>query len=226
MRVLVVTVLLASCSPSPTPKTAPTEKPAEHPKPLVHRFEKAEDWAKEFDDPSRDAWQKPDLVIAAMKIAEGSTVVDLGTGTGYFLGRLSRAVGGKGKVIALDVEPDMIRYVKERAQKESLANVEARVVATDDPGLAEASVDRVLVVDTWHHIPGRKEYAAKIARALRPGGALCIVDFTKEAPHGPPKHHRLAPEDAIGELGAAGLSAERVPAALPEQWIVVGRRPG
>jgi ubiquinone/menaquinone biosynthesis C-methylase UbiE len=226
MRVLVLTVLLAGCAPSPAPKTATTDKPADHPKPLVHRFEKAEDWAKEFDDPARDAWQKPDLVVSSMKIAEGSTVVDLGTGTGYFLGRLSRAVGSKGKVLALDVEPDMIRYVKQRAQKESLANVEARVVATDDPGLAQASVDRVLVVDTWHHIPGRKEYAEKLARALKPGGALYIVDFTKEAPHGPPKHHRLAPEDAIGELTSAGLAAERVTADLPEQWIVVGRRPG
>jgi cyclopropane fatty-acyl-phospholipid synthase-like methyltransferase len=119
----------------------------------------------------------------------------------------------------------MIRYVKERAQKEGLANVEAKVVATDDPGLAEGSVDRVLVVDTWHHIAGRKEYAAKIARALRPGGALFVVDFTKEAKHGPPEHHRLAPEGVIAELAAAGLSAERVPAELPDQWIVAGRRP-
>jgi SAM-dependent methyltransferase len=218
MRSLILTVWLAGCGAAPAPKTA------EHPKPLVHRFQKPEEWAKEFDDPARDAWQKPDLVVDSMKIVEGSTVADLGTGTGYFLGRLSRAVGGKGKVIALDIEPDMIRYVKERAQRESLANVDARVVTTDDPALAEASVDRVLVVDTWHHIASRKEYAAKIARALRPGGALYIVDFTLEAPHGPPKHHRLSPEDAVAELRAAGLAAERVPADLPEQWIVVGRR--
>ena len=80
MRVLVLTMVLAGCAPSPAPKTTADERPAEHPKPLVHRFEKAEDWAKEFDDPARDARQKPDLVVSLMKIAEGSTgLVPVGT---------------------------------------------------------------------------------------------------------------------------------------------------
>jgi SAM-dependent methyltransferase len=152
-------------------------------------------------------------------------VADLGAGTGYFLPHLSRAVGPKGKVLGLDIEPDMVRYMNERAAREGLANVEARVVPGDGPGLAPASVDRVMIVDTWHHIPERVAYAQKLRAALAPGGAVYVVDFKKEAKHGPPPSHRLAPEDVMKELAAAGLSVEKVDVALPEQWVVAGKAP-
>jgi ubiquinone/menaquinone biosynthesis C-methylase UbiE len=192
--------------------------------PLVHRFEKADDWAKVFDDPARDGWQKPAHVVALMKIEEGSTVVDLGAGTGYFLRHLSGAVGAKGKVLALDVEADMVRYMKERIAREKLANVEARAIGGDDPQLADGSVDRILIVDVWHHVPDRRAYAAKLARALRPGGALYVVDFTKDAEHGPPKHLRLAPEQVIEELKSGGLDAKTIDEELPDQYVVRATR--
>jgi predicted methyltransferase len=193
--------------------------------PLVHRFQNAAEWAKDFDDPARDAWQKPAEVIAAMRLAEGMIVAEVGAGTGYFLPHLSRAVGPRGRVLALDIEPDMVRYMRERAAREGLANVEPKVVALDDPGLAPGSVDRVLVVDTWHHVDARAAYAAKLRAALRPGGAVYIVDFTKDSGRGPPPHHRLAAEEVARELTAAGLAAEGIAETLPDQYIVVGRRP-
>ncbi|UQA57970.1 class I SAM-dependent methyltransferase [Polyangium aurulentum] len=190
----------------------------------MHRFEKAEDWAKEFDDPARDAWQKPAEVVALMKIAPGMTVADIGAGTGYFEPHLSRAVGPSGKVLALDVEPDMVRYLGERAKREKLANVEARAAQLADPGLGDASVDRVLIVDTWHHIDARPAYAAKLLKALKPGGLVVIVDFTMDAKHGPPKEHRIAPEKIVEELKGAGLPAQIATESLPEQYIVIGAR--
>jgi ubiquinone/menaquinone biosynthesis C-methylase UbiE len=193
--------------------------------PLVHRFEHAEQWAKTFDDPARDAWQMPAEVVARLELRAGMTVADVGAGTGYFMPYLSRAVGPQGRVLALDVEPDMVRYLGERAAREALSNVQARVVAVDDPGLASGSVDRILIVDTWHHIPNRVIYAKKLGKALSPGGALAIVDFTIEAKHGPPPHHRLPPEEVVKELTQAGLAATIVAEDLPEQYIVVGRRP-
>jgi ubiquinone/menaquinone biosynthesis C-methylase UbiE len=195
-----------------------------HHGPLVHRFQNAEQWAKEFDDPARDAWQKPAEVIAALRLSPGMTVVDLGAGTGYFLPHLSRAVGPKGKVIALDIEPDMVRYMKERAAREGLANVEARVVGTEDPALPAGSVDRLLIVDTWHHIDGRPAYAKKLAAALAPGGAVYVVDFTAEAHRGPPKEHRLAPAQVAAELAQGGLATKIVPSSLPDQYVVEGVR--
>jgi ubiquinone/menaquinone biosynthesis C-methylase UbiE len=190
---------------------------------LVHRFEKAEDWAKEFDDPARDAWQKPAEVIAAMNITPGMTVADIGAGTGYFEPHLSRAVGPTGKVLALDIEPDMVRYLRERAAKEKLANVTAQLAAPADTGLAAGSVDRILIVDTWHHIPDRTAYAQKLRTALRPGGLVIIVDFTLEAAKGPPKEHRITPEAMISELDAGGLSGKAIDESLPDQYIVVAK---
>jgi ubiquinone/menaquinone biosynthesis C-methylase UbiE len=187
-------------------------------------FSNAAHFARAFDDPERDASQKPDEVIARLGLEPGSVVVDLGSGTGYFVPRLSRAVGPSGKVLALDVEPNMVEHVRERARKAGLANVESRKVPYDDPELAPASVDRVLIVNTWHHIDRRVEYARKLARALKPNGELWIVDFTLEAPHGPPAQHRLTAQQVVNELEQGSLVAEVVePEGLPDQYLVRGR---
>ena len=192
--------------------------------PLVHRFDDAERWAREFDNPERDAWQKPDEVVRLLALAPGMVVADLGAGTGYFMGRLSKAVGDKGTVYALDVEDDMVRYLAARAKKAGLANVLAMKVGVDDPGLAPGSCDRVLVVDTWHHIPSRAAYVPKLARALRKDGLVLVVDFTKDAKHGPPPAHRLEADAVKRELEAAGLEATVLPSTLAEQWVVAGKK--
>lgn len=213
---------IAACSPSSSPH-ADHGHHHHHGGPLVHRFENAEQWAKELDGPARDAWQHPADVIAALRLAPGMTVADVGAGTGYFLPHLSRAVGPGGKVLALDIEPDMIRYMNERAGREGLANVEAHLVPLDDAQLPAGGVDRVLIVDTWHHIDGRVAYAAKLRAGLAPGGAVFVVDFKLEASHGPPREMRLSPEQVAAELTQGGLVAEVVPSPLPEQYIVAGR---
>jgi len=190
---------------------------------MPHRFEHADEWAKQFDDPSRDAWQQPDRVIAALALAPAMTVADVGAGTGYFSVRLARAVP-EGEVIATDIEPDMVRYLGDRAQREHLPNIKPVLATADDPNLAPASVDRILVVDVWHHIADRQRYAAGLAKALRPGGKLAIVDFTAAADRGPPKAMRLAPDAIIADLRSAGLSATLDPTQLPDQFIVIGTR--
>jgi ubiquinone/menaquinone biosynthesis C-methylase UbiE len=204
---------------------APPAAPATHHAhgPLVHRFEHADEWAKEFDDPARDAWQKPADVVAAMDLRRGMLVADIGAGTGYFEPYLSRAVGPEGTVLALDREPDMVRYMKERGEREKWTNVKPALVSGDDPGLPAGKVDRILLVDTWHHVPAREEYAKKLRAALAPKGAVFVVDFTMEATHGPPKHHRITPEQVARELASAGLAAEVARVGLPEQYVVVGR---
>jgi SAM-dependent methyltransferase len=194
-----------------------------HPATMVHRFDDAEAWAKVFDDPARDAWQHPDDVVAALGLSPDMAVADVGAGTGYFTIRLARAVP-RGHVIATDLEPDMVRYLVERAQREKLGNVRAVLATGDDPRLEATSVDRILVVDVWHHVADRGAYAKGLANALRPGGQIAIVDFTQEATHGPPREHRLRPEVIIADLRAAGLDASLAPTGLPDQFIVVGTR--
>lgn len=212
----------APAKPAPEPLPAGAEH--HHPAAMVHRFDNAETWAKVFDDPARDAWQHPDDVVAALGLTASMTVADVGAGTGYFTVRLARAVPS-GQVIATDIEPDMVRYLTERATREGLPNVRAVLSTGDDPRLAPGSVDRVLVVDVWHHISDRARYAKGLAAALRPAGQVAIVDFTSAATHGPPRKHRLPPETIIADLKAAGLDAQVSPTQLPDQFIVVGTRP-
>ena len=212
-----ILVVVTACShPQPAPEH-------HHDDGMPHRFEHADQWAKSFDDPSRDAWQQPDQVIAALELDPKMTVADIGAGTGYFTVRLARAVPD-GKVIATDIEPDMVRYLGERARKEQLANISTVLAERGDPKLPPASVDRELVVDVWHHVDDRVAYARGLAAALKPGGKLAVVDFKMEATHGPPKHHRLAPEAIVADLKAAGLDAAVSPTKLPEQYIVVATK--
>jgi SAM-dependent methyltransferase len=226
MRRLVLVLGLAGTVPAACGAGAPhgAEHGHVHAGPAGHRFEKAEDWVGAFDDPGRDAWQMPQAVVALLAIAPGMTVADLGAGTGYFEPHLSRAVGPSGKVLALDVEQDMVRYLGERAAREHLGNVVALQVAFDDPGLPAGAVDRVLIVDTWHHIADRAAYVRRLATGLAAGGTVTVVDFTKESPMGPPPAHRLTAAEVVAELEAGGLAAQVVDEPLPHQYAVVGRR--
>jgi ubiquinone/menaquinone biosynthesis C-methylase UbiE len=181
-------VTLAACGGSARPE--PASPPAQDRHALQHRFESAEVCARSFDDPARDRWQQPALVLDALELGPGMVIADIGAGTGYFAVRLARAVPD-GQVIATDIEPDMIRYMTERAAREQLPNLRAVLTPPTDPQLAAGTVDRILVVDVWHHIDDRVGYARALARALRPGGKLAIVDFTHEATHGPPPEMRL-----------------------------------
>lgn len=188
-----------------------------------HSFANAEEWAKRFDDPARDEWQRPDDVIRALALSPTSVVADVGAGTGYFTMRIARIVS-RGQVIATDIEPDMVRYLAERAGREKLTNVRAVAATPTTSGLSPSSVDVILVVDVWHHIADRVAYARDLAAALRPGGRLFVVDFTLTTHRGPPPAMRLAPEAIIADLAAAGLVAKVSSVALPDQYIVEAQR--
>jgi SAM-dependent methyltransferase len=192
---------------------------------MQHDFSDTARFEALFDAPDRDGWQRPVEVIALLEAAPGATVVDLGTGTGYFLPFLSVAVGASGRVIALDAEPAMVEHVRARAAREGLTRVEARSVGAADPGLDARSVDRILVVDTWHHLPDRAAYAAHLRDALRDGGSILVVDYTPQSPHGPPPALRVPAEIVASELAAAGLRVETVAAEqLPYQYVVRATR--
>ncbi len=187
-----------------------------------HRFERAEEWARVFDDPARDAWQKPDQVIELLKLFRTDRVADLGAGTGYFAARIARALP-EGVVFAADVEPDMVRYLGERAAREKLSNLRPVLTKADAAPLPEA-VDLALVVDTYHHLPDRAGYFRRFAARLRPGGRVAIIDFTKESPEGPPPEHRLTPAQVEAEMTEAGYVLAARHDVLPRQYFLVFRR--
>jgi len=186
-----------------------------------HRFHDADKWAKVFDDPARDAWQKPHEVIVALGLAPDALVADIGSGTGYFAARLAHRVP-KGRVYGVDTEPDMVKHLAERAKREGLANLVSLAGAPDDPRLPER-VNLILLVDVYHHIAKREEYFRKLQASLKPGGRIAIIDFRVEAPMGPPKRERISPERVRAELGRAGYALAEEHDFLPNQYFLVFR---
>jgi predicted methyltransferase len=184
-----------------------------------HRFDDAEKWARVFDDPARDTWQKPDEVIRALGLATDAKVADIGAGTGYFAVRLARAAPA-GRVYAVDSEPDMVRYLGERAKREGLANLVAVQATEGGPKLPEP-VDVALLVDAYHHIPSRADYFVALRSALRPGGRVAIVDFRLDGSRGPPRAARVPPDAVKQELARAGYALAAEYDFLLDQYFLV-----
>jgi SAM-dependent methyltransferase len=192
---------------------------AQTPQTHQHGFGGAEQWARYFDDPARDDWQKPHQVIQALELAPDAKVADIGAGTGYFSVRLAHMTP-KGRVYAVDTEPDMVKYLTERAQREQLANLTAVLAAPDDPRLPE-KVDRVLLVDVIHHIGDREGYFRRLRSYLKPDARVAIIDFTQGSPMGPPASERLTPEQVGAEMRRAGYELARTHEFLPNQFFLV-----
>ncbi|MEM7138754.1 MAG: methyltransferase [Myxococcota bacterium] len=216
--IFVVAAIIVGCGGS-------TERPPPAPTGTSPALPSPESYAAQLDSEERYWWQRPERVVELLRCAPGMTVVDLGAGTGYFVPYLSRAVGLSGRVLALDVDPAMIDTLSRRVVRERLHNVTAVRVSDDDPALTPRSTDRVLVVNTWHHLENRTAYAEALGSALRTGGELLVVDFTEDSPKGPPESHRLPPGQVLSELRQAGFEADLVEAGLPYQYVVRGRVP-
>ena len=175
-----------------------------------------------LDDPARDAWQKPDEVLKALALKPGEVVADIGAGSGYFTVRFARAVGDAGRVYAVDVSPDMIRHLNRRLRDAGIRNVSTVLADPDDPLLPDASVDRFVIVDTWHHVEDQRKYLDLLKRMLKPGGQVVHIDFQKrDLPVGPPVGMKIAREDLVKQMEAAGFRLAAEHGFLPYQYFLV-----
>ena len=190
-----------------------------------HNFDDPARWARRWDTPQRDRWQQPERILRLLELRDGMRVADIGAGTGYFTVRLARAVPA-GTVYAVDIEPSMLEWIAQRAQREGLENVRTVRATPDDPRLPEP-VDLVFVVNTWHHVEGRVDYLKRLLARLRPGGRVAVLDYRPDwdGP-GPPKRIRLTLDAVRGELEAAGYRVVRAePKATDRQYLIVAERP-
>ena len=208
---LLVVMVATACAVAPVHAQSPSH--------ANHSFSGAEHWAKIFDDPQRDAWQKPHEVISALKLAPDAAVADIGAGTGYFAVRFAHMLA-KGRVYGVDLEPDMVKYLAERAKKENLANLTAVAGAAADPHIP-APVDLVILVDVYHHIDKRSDYFRKLQASLKPGGRVAVIDFRMDAPSGPPKNARIAPDRVKAEMKGAGYALAEELEFLPNQYFLI-----
>jgi ubiquinone/menaquinone biosynthesis C-methylase UbiE len=153
-------------------------------------------------NPNRDKTQKPEAVVAALRLKAGMTVADVGTGVGYMLPYLSRAVGASGKVLGEDVQTDFLDQAKVAAAK--LPNVELILGSFTDPKLPASAVDVELVLDVYHHFDEPAKMMGALAPALKPGGHLVIVEFHKGGST-QPGHITREWTDVVKEVEAAGF---------------------
>jgi SAM-dependent methyltransferase len=197
---------------------------AQSPHTHQHGFADAQQWAKVFDDPARDAWQKPHEVIQALALKPDALVADIGAGTGYFALRFAHMVP-RGRVYAVDTEPSMVQHLERRAREAGLKNILAVRGESDDPRLPE-KVDLVVLVDVYHHIEERVGYFGRLKQALRAQARIAIIDFRMDSPMGPPVAARVAPERVKAELERAGYALDQTFDFLPHQYFLVFRARG
>jgi predicted methyltransferase len=186
-----------------------------------HSFEDAGKWAKVFDDPERDAWQKPHEVIGALALKPDAIVADIGAGTGYFSMRFAHMVS-QGRVYGVDTEPGMVKHLSARAKQAGLKNVTAVHAKPGDPRLPEKA-DLVILVDVYHHVDDRERYFRQLQGSLKPGGRIAVIDFRMDSPVGPPKSARIEPGRVKAEMENAGYVLAQEHSFLPNQYFLVFR---
>jgi predicted methyltransferase len=194
---------------------------AQSPHTHQHSFGDAEKWSRIFDDPARDSWQRPHEVIQALALKPDAVIADVGSGTGYFAVRFANMTP-KGRVYGVDTEPDMVKYLAERAQREGLKNLVSVSGKPDEPGLPEKA-DLIVFVDVYHHVRDRERYFRRLQNSLKPGGRVAIIDFQLDSPEGPPRSARIPPENVKAELDRAGYVLIQDHAFLPYQYFLVFR---
>jgi cyclopropane fatty-acyl-phospholipid synthase-like methyltransferase len=173
--------------------------------------------------PDRAAWQKPDQIMDALGIADGSQVADIGAGAGWFTIVLARRVGPNGKVYAQDVQKQMLDAISRRVQREGLANVETRLGAGSSPNLPLGALDAVLVVDVYPEVEDRITFLRNLAAALKPGGRIGIVNYKPgNGGPGPVGDEGVRVDSASVEADARAANL-RVQARenLPYQYLLV-----
>ena len=154
-----------------------------------------------FEDPKRDQNLQINRVMDLLKIKEGSCVADIGAGSGWFTVRAARRVGGKGKVYAVEINPEFLDHIDRRAAGEKLTNIHTVLGKEDDPLLPPESVDAVLVLKTYHEIAQPILLLSRLRRSLRPDALLGIIDR-----NGNGKDHGISKRTVINEARDAGFS--------------------
>ncbi len=213
--------LLACAAALSLPAVAQDPKPRSHDE--MHRLHQdPKAYIAMLEDPARDEYQKPHEVLAALALEPGEIVADIGSGSGYFALRFAAHVGQAGRVFAVDIDPALVRHLNRRVRDLGLRNVQTVLAEPDDPLLPDGSIDRFVIVDTWHHIEKQAEYLALMKRMLKPGGQVVMIDFQKrELPVGPPLAMKIAREDLLRQMQANGFRLLKEHGFLPYQYFLV-----
>ncbi len=192
------------------------EKPVAHSTGHKHKQVGAQEGAHlRYQKPDRYTWQYPERVVESLQLESGMKVADLGAGTGYFTFRLAEAVGGGGKVYAVDISEEMNASVDKQVVTKQAENVQTVLAVAHDPLIPE-KVDLIFSVNVYHHMKDRAAYFKNAARYLKPGGRVAIIDFKEGA-----FKHFTKRRILLEEFKAAGYALDKAHGFLPRQNFFV-----
>ncbi len=173
----------------------------------------------------REKEERTDLLIKELGVKPGMVIADIGAGTGYFSRRLSPLVGNKGKIVAVDVQPQMVALLERLAAREKLTNISVVLGQSDSVKLPDSSIDLAIMVDVYHELEFPYEMMSSIVKALKPGGRLVLVEYRAEDSFVPIKEiHKMTEAQVRTEAAVHSLIWERTGKSLPWQHVIVFRK--
>jgi ubiquinone/menaquinone biosynthesis C-methylase UbiE len=182
----------------------------------------AADW---LDRPEREKEEQPKKLLSALKIKPGDVIADIGAGSGYYTFRMAERVGPTGKVLAVDIQPEMLALIRQRAKARGVANVEPIQGTETDPKLPADSVDLILMVDVYHEFAFPYEMTEAMIRALKPGGRMVFVEFRLEDDKVPIKRvHKMSERQVRKEMDGQPVHWVETLDVLPWQHIIVFKK--
>ncbi|MFB6346589.1 MAG: class I SAM-dependent methyltransferase [bacterium] len=176
-----------------------------------------------FRDPDRLDRLRPPELVKNLNILEGDYVLEIGCGDGVFLEVLAEEVGQQGRVIGVDIEPEMVELARQNIENQSLSNVEVKQSENDSIPLKDGTVDKTLLVNTLHEMAYPSRTLTELYRVLRPGGEVLLFDRHKEetGDEGPPKHHLVSEQEAIDLFKEAGFERKREFEWDPDMYSII-----
>jgi ubiquinone/menaquinone biosynthesis C-methylase UbiE len=175
-----------------------------------------------LERPEREKEEQTSKLMGALKLRPGDVVADVGAGSGYFTFRLADKVGAKGKVLAVDIQDEMLDLIRKKMKATRTDNVVPVLGTITDPKLPAEGVDLILLVDAYHEFSHPYEMAVAMAKALKPGGRLVFVEYRLEDPKVPIKTvHKMSEKQVIKEMAPHALKHVETSDVLPWQHIIV-----
>jgi ubiquinone/menaquinone biosynthesis C-methylase UbiE len=175
-----------------------------------------------LERPEREKEEHPAKLIKALKLKPGDVVADIGAGSGYHAFRMAPLVGPKGKILAVDIQPEMLALVRQKMKTTKVTNIEPVLGTIDDPKLPAGSVDMIMMVDVYHEFSHPHEMTTAMLKALKPGGRLIFVEFRMEDPKVPIKLvHKMSERQVIKEMSIFPLKHVETNRTLPWQHVII-----
>jgi ubiquinone/menaquinone biosynthesis C-methylase UbiE len=177
------------------------------------------DWLERSE---REMEEQPDVALDAIGIKPGMVVADIGAGTGYMTLRMAKRVGPSGKVYAVDVQPEMLRRLRQNAEKAKFSNIETVLGTETDPKLPENALDLILLVDVYHEFSQPQKMLRRMRAELNVTGRLVLLEYRKEDPLIPIRpEHKMSVQEVKTEVEAEGFHLDKVLETLPRQHIFI-----